>query len=550
MPVAAQRSETPRITVMTFQSPEKELGAKAADILRERLAEDFSSRTLQTISTADVIKVLDASGFDIADPLVPNDEYLLAKSIRVDMYVTGIIFHLAQGYRVEPKLILTREIRPSQPLPVQTSERLDDAMASVSRSVREAVKQLAGEKQCVANARSGKIREAITAANAATAAYPRAVLSRLCVEAVYYDLYRQAKTQTDSLAYSDSALIVASQVLQYDSVSLEPLKLSVELYRFRRDSVNYRRALMRLGSADSSNTVLLNQIVNELAASGDLVNAKIRVQKLLEQMPGDPRALRTALSVYSAAKDWAAIVATGEELAKADTSSADTSYFFRMGAAHSELKEPAKAAEVFAQGTAKFPNNADLWFFYSKALEETGQIQEAEIALEKAVRLNPTQYAVYLLRRVERLVQANQYDSVYTLLPQLVAKGVPSQNAATMAFTIGHKFFLAGNANKDRAEWERARKFLHLSNSISPTPNAQFFEGATAFSILQSAATEGAATKSCPLAQLAREAYGSAQANLTLVTGDSKFQSNAQGMLQYLPQFKASIDSQIKAYCK
>jgi tetratricopeptide (TPR) repeat protein len=205
--------------------------------------------------------------------------------------------------------------------------------------------------------------------------------------------------------------------------------------------------------------------------------------------------------------------------------------------------------EILAQGTAKFPQNAKLWFVYSKALDSVGQKQEAQVALEKAVQLDPKTFATQLLITVQQFSGAKQYDSAYVTLQTLVTKGVPDSAIALMALSIGDTLFRSGNASQNRADWQQALRFTRLSNKLWPSEAAQFLQGATAFSILQSAATEAVATKSCPLAQLERDSYAEAQSVLVGIK-DQKYQSHAQMMLQYIPQFKASIDSQLRLYCK
>jgi len=546
---AAQHGDARKATVMTLQSDEKGLGATASDLLRTRMSKDFSSKTLYTIPTKDVASYLESSGFTLEDPLSFSDEKTLATQVHADFYISGIVSHTSAGYHVVPRMVLSRDMTLAQPLPEQTAPKLEDAMAAVSKSVVAAARQLDFERQCIGQAVGGKVREAIAAASAGVAAYPQATLARMCAQNVYYDLYAKSKTHQDSLAYADSALAWSMQILQYDSTSVPPLTVAVELFRFRGDSARYLNALVNLVHADTSNNKRVEQVINELTAAHQMTLAQQLVGSLLERSPGDPNTLNLAFAVYSAANNWAKIATTGQEIAKYDTTAMDSLYFIRMGVAYNQTHETQKAVDLFAEGTAKHPKNATLWFAYSRALFAVGQKQQGNEALKKAVELDP-KYAKQLLRPAQDFLDAKQWDSTYTAVQSAVASGADKDPASQIAMSAGGQLFRAANTSHSRDDFQSSIRFFELANQLKPDVKAQFFAGTAAFQIMQSAATEANKTKNCQTAQTANEAYQTAQTNLSAAEKDATYHDQASGMLKYLPQFKPAIASQLKNFCK
>jgi len=547
----AQRPEAPRITVMTLQSQEANLGAQAADVLRNRLSRDFSARQLQTLPTEAINPFLEQSGFPPNEALSPTDEKQLASLVRADYYVTGSITHTPAGFHVEPRLVLSRDLTLVQPLPVSDASKLDNAMSNVSHSVRDALKQIEGENKCRSLASSGNVPGALAAARSGVAAYPRATLARICVMNVFGSLHDQAKTHADSIAYADSALAASREIVQYDPANVPAYKLQSVLYKFVGDSVRARQALLGLVRADPTNTTQTVQVVNDLAASGNAKDAIPLVRELLEKNPGDAKMLNTAFLVYLYAHNWQGVTQVGPDLIKADTAMADTLYYTRIAVAYDSLNQPQKAAEQLAQGVAKFAGNADLWIQYARDLEKAGQLQQAREAWDRAGQLNPKIGLRLALKNADTLFKSGKYDSAYAILDHIATTAPDNKPVvASIALSYGSATYKKASGTKDRAEFMNALRFFKMSQNAAPTPAAQFFIGATNLGIMQLATTEAQASKSCQAAQLARAAYTEAANNLPAGKNDSGYATMADQMLEYLPQYRPAIESQVKVFCK
>ena len=120
--------------------------------------------------------------------------------------------------------------------------------------------------------------------------------------------------------------------------------------------------------------------------------------------------------------------------------------------------------------------------------------------------------------------------------------------APKLALNEGSDAYKAGNVSKNRADLQRAVQFLTLSDQLEPSTDAKFLAGASAFLIGQSAVNEAQETKSCALARLAKESFGTAQENVP--AGLQSYADAAKQLLTAIPQFTPAVDDQIRRFCR
>jgi tetratricopeptide (TPR) repeat protein len=553
-PSAHAQDAKSRITVMTFQSNDKGTGAKAADELRNQLKDKFDAKDVYVLPTKDVNNTLEQSGFSPTEPLAPNDEKALANLLRADEYVTGSVNKGANGaLTVNARLVLARDNTLSQALPPAVSPKIGDAMDALSKSIRDAMKQLNGEQNCISKARAGDVPGALAAARQGVAAYPQATLARLCSANVFYSEYAKSTSHADSVAFADSVLGVTRLIAQQDPMSVAALKFNAELYKVIGDSAEARSTLLALIRADPTNDKLITQVINELAGSGHAKDAEPLVKELLDRSPGDPQLLHTAFLVYLAANDWQQAVTIGPELIRADTSAADASYYTRMAAAYTNLgqaSDSALAISTLQAGAAKYPNNADLLLPLASALRKANRVPEAVEVLKKAIAANPNNPQALLLL-ADSYAQSNQEDSVGALLQRAsTLPGADKSTLAQYALGQGNNMYKAATASKDRNQFLNAIKMLQLSDSIEPSVDAKFLAGVSAFSVAQSAYNEANTSKSCELAQLAQQNLTLAQTGLQAGMADDKYKPAASQYLPVISQFLPASAAQVKKFCK
>ena len=535
---SAQRgapAPVPRVMIPTFMSAEKDLGLQAAEALRSRVTRDTDVRRLIVIPKADINNTLNASGYSTTEPLQPNDAKALAVLLRADEYMDGVVTKTPTGVKIEARLVLARDQNVAQPLPAAEAAKLDQAAAAVSKSYQQAREQLASEKTCYSSLREGKYNEAITAGRSALSKYPQGTIAMVCIANAYQELKQP-----------DSVLSVAERISAIDPRSIPALRFQADIYGTRNNSAKQLEALTRLMAADPSNDRLREQVIASLVQAGKAADAIPIIEEALRANPGDPQTLRTAWRVYLAANQWEKALATGGEMIKADTALADTAYYVRSGAAAAQIS-PARAAQVLAAGTAKFPTNASLLLVQANALAKAGQNAQALPILNRVLISNPRIEGGYAQKALI-FSNMNMPDSVLTTIRTGVAAGADKKQLGQIALKTGNDAYKAGNASKNRVDLGRAVAFLKVADELDPSADAKFLAGASAFLIGQSAVTEAQETKSCTLARLAKESFGTAQENIP--AGLQSYKEAAQQLLTAIPQFTPAVDDQIRRFCK
>ncbi len=525
----------PRIMIATFASADKDLGVQAGEALRNRVTRDTDVRKLIVIPKNDINNTLNASGYSTTEALQPNDANALAKLLRADEYMEGVVSKTPTGVKIEANLILSRDMNLRQPLPAAEGAKLDQAAAIVSKSYQAAREQLAAEKNCYMLGREGKHQEAILMARSAVQKFPTGTIAMVCMANAY-----QAQNQADSV------LAVSERIAAVDPRNISALRFMADIYGTKNNQAKQLQALTRLMAADPSNERLREQVIASLVQAGQAQMAVPIVEEGLRSNPGDPSSLKTAWRVYLAAQQWEKALTTGSELIRADTAAADTAYYIRSGSAASQISA-ARSAAVLAEGATKFPGNSTLWVVQANALAKDQKYPAALIAVNRAIAINPRVDGGFAQKALI-LSSMNMPDSVLAVVRAGQASGADKKTLAQVALKAGSDAYKVGNASKKREDLQRAVQFLTLSDQIESSADAKFLAGASSFLIGQSAVTEAQETKSCTLARLAKSSFAVAQENVP--AGLASYADAAKQLLTAIPQFTPAIDDQIKRFCK
>ena len=559
-PVLAQRAPAtgPRLMVPVFAGP-KPLGLQTADELRERLKTDYQLRTIWTVPKTDITGILDASGFRTDTAVSNADLRELARTARADEILIGTVTRTPNGVHVEPRLVLSRDLAISQPLPPVDAGNVGGAVKAISREVGDARKQLDAYNKCETAARAGNYDAAIQAANAGTSTYATATLVRICRLNAY--LAKKAPTDTiianakDILRLDPKnkiALNAAGQALSDKSDALAKTD-SVQAAALNDQAVQYWTTLI---SVDPSDTRMLETVIRKIVVSANPSIALPIIDDAVTDNPGNLQLLRLQWLIHLAAKDYRKSVDIGRTMVQMDTSLADTTYYTRQAAALTSVNDTAGAAAIVSEGVRKFPNNIGLASFQAQALKNAGKLPEAKAAYANLLRLNPKLEHGWL-----QIAQINesmgQPDSALAALKMAVQSGSDSASfVAQYALSIGNSKYKAANALKmgepadnqvKRAAMQQAITYLALSDSLAPSPTPKFLLGVAYFTVAQTAATDAPKLKSCDLATTADQALNKAQINLT--QGGSTAPDAARQYLGFAAQFRPAIDGQIKKFC-
>ncbi len=536
VPAVAQRTadDAQRILVTVFQSSDKQLGAKAANAVRDKLAKEYNPRDVWVIPTTDINNTLTASGYPTDDALGPSDARQLAVQVRADQYVDGTVAQTPTGYRIEARMVLSRDQTLAQVLPPAEASSLDRAAQQVVNSIKDARRQTTGELNCYRAFREGKYDQAVAAARKALESSPNGTLATICLGNAYGALKQQ-----------DSVQAIGERIIAKDPRNVSALRWLAEIYGIKNDP---RRipTLTALLAADPTNLKLQQQVVNELAQSGQAALAVPIIVDLVQANPGDPTILRTGWLVLLAAKDFERAINVGSELIRVDTTAADTSYYIRTAGAYTSLNRADSAAAILARGARRYPSNLTLQLFSAQSLVKAGRFSEGAAAARQIIALDPKNINAYVL-----LVQSQkQPDSVYAVLaalqntPDSSARGVLGQLALQQAGTAIN----VAQQSKLREDFQRAVRFAQLSDKFSPSVDASYITGVAAYYIAEGAIQDAVKSKSCPLARMAQENFNLVQT--TLPAAGRAHPDVAAQVLGAVQQYGPSVSQAVRQYCK
>src|SRR3954470_24282708 len=185
-PLVAQSTKTgERVMISVLQSSDKDLGVQAAEAIRNQLQKQTNIRDLVVVPKADINNSLVSSGYTTTEALAPGDAKALATLVRAPQYVDGTVAKTPTGYKIDARLIISRDMTRGQVLPSAQAAKLDDAANQVAKSIKDARRQLAGEETCHNNVMQDKYQEAVPAARAALAGYPNANIAAACLVDAY-----------------------------------------------------------------------------------------------------------------------------------------------------------------------------------------------------------------------------------------------------------------------------------------------------------------------------------------------------------------------------
>ena len=537
---------TPRLMVTPFRGNEKGLGSEASEAVLDKITDDIPLKTLFVIPKKYVCQQLEASGFSCDSTPDPITSKLLATALRADEYLEGTVTKTANGYKLDTRMVLTRDNSMVQPLPTVEGGKIKDLAKQVSNELQAARKQLPDERKCELAIRDGKLQDAATAAQAAIAAYPRSTIGRVCLANAYLAMKMPA----------DSIINVTSKAIELEPRLKPALALAADAYKAKFDATKDSTALDKavdtwaaMLAADPKNTRLVQDVTEKIAATGKAARAKPIIVKAVEENPGDPSLVHLKWLILQATKDYAEAAATGEQMIKSDTAAADTTFFSRQAALYALAEQPQKAAETTARGVAKFKNNAGLWSLNSQTQRLAGQTQAAVEAANTAIKLDPKAEHAYF-RKAQAALDLQQPDSAVAALRAGLVAGQDSSIIATTVLALGSQAYKAADSTKPPKieDFQRALSTLALADSIAPSAQAKYLMGVSAYRVGDIAVRENQTAKTCDLAKLAEASFLTAQINVA--AGGSVDPKTAQTLLGGLQQYTPAVESQVKKFCK
>jgi tetratricopeptide (TPR) repeat protein len=562
---AQQKFTTQVMIVPAFRSSDRGLGGKAGDVIRGRVAAAFPKSDLRVVSNGDVDDWLRRSGFEENVALSEGELHELAKKFRADERIFGTVTRTAGRVRIDAALALIRDLRLSQPL-VGEGASVNEAAEIVAKDAIAARAQLVPLRQCENLAREGKPREAAAAAAVGVAAYPRAVLARVCMLTALVKIG----------SAPDTIESVASAVLKTASTNAIALENLAAAYEGEGKAAEAAPVWVRLLATDSTNEDLTERVVTALSREGNATLAQPLIDRGTDLHPDNLFLLKLRWLVHLATKDWKGAIASGEKLLEHDPATrGDPEFYSRLANAYRSDSQPARGLATVAVAVTKFPEHAPLYIVYLQMLHAESEAalprglaafpENPELHVLAAQSLKTAGNAAGAMAETKRALAANpklshgflqlaqlqfdvgQVDSAFESTQQAPKFGEDSATVATFALARGNALYKAATGTQKRQDYQTAMKFLALAEHLKPSPQAKFLLGASALSVSQSAATEAPSTKSCDLSKLADSSLTEAQINL--VSGGSVAPDAAKTYLDYVAKLRPYIDDQLKTYC-
>lgn len=547
-PAQGPLPDTPKLMVTVFNSRELPLGVQVADAIRTRVQNTVNVRQLWVIPKTEIVSYLESSGYKADSSLGPSDLRELGKLLRADEVLGGTVTRTPTGIRVEPRLMLARDPSLAQPLPAIEAESPSAAARQIERSVQEARKQLADNRNCENNIRDSKWDAALAAARAGIAKFPGATIARLCLANVFLAMK----------AAPDSVLKVTDEIRRLDPKNSMALRFAQAAYKAKGDNEGAVRALVGLLALEPHNITLQQQVVTELAQLGKPEIAIPIVDTLIAQNPGDPQLLRQKwllLLNAAAAADTGDVkrkffddaVVAGEAMVRLDTMLADSSYWGRQIAAATQGSQPAKAIEMASRATQKYPASAEFWFLKGNAERKAGQLQMADESLRRAYGIDPKYQALTLLLAQTNL-ELGRMDTVVAMVRRNVAAGEDPKTWAGFLLAPAQAAWKIADSTKKKDDYLKVLALAQESDKLSMSPTAAFFVGISSFSIAMDALQAAQKPKSCALAREAQDNFLLTQTNMP--RGGAIDAGTARTVLGYVAQYAPTAEQMVKAYCK
>ncbi len=550
-PVALEAQRTPApgapfmlVTAFRTADNDKTLAVKAADEMRSQLTARISSRELWVIPKQQVEGYLEGSGYATDEPLNTLDAKQLGQVLRADEILVGTVTKTADGFSVGGAIALTRDMALRDVVAPGEGKTLAAAAADFTRKLQVVRKQLEHERKCNSALRDGNSAAAEAAARAGIAAYPEAMISRVCLVFAL----SQAKKSPDEV------LAAAKDVLDRDPRQPRALYVAMEQYLIKGDTNSMAQTASQLVAVEAGDPRLVEQIVGNLEAMRRADVALPILETALKETPEDPDLLRLQFRLLIASARWKDVIEKGQVLAVVDTASADVKYFERMAAAYQADSQPQKSAEVLARGVAKFPEDPNLPLTLGQVLQGIGQYPQSIDALRKALAIEPKMPNA-------RLLMARAYnemampDSVMSVLRAAAANGEDKATTSGYATTLANGFLKITNEQKTLAAARKIIPFAKLAEEIDPTNiNAKFILGLGHFFVAQFAATdlpEVAKTDRAAACALAKEAQEAAtQAQIFIPQGGRVDPNTAGAVLGVLPNISGYAEQQVGLLCR
>jgi tetratricopeptide (TPR) repeat protein len=546
------------------------IARRVADAVRSRTDKLSDDKEVNVISGADIRAELTKASFPTDSALPRSELRLLGSKFRMDEFVEGTVERAPGGVRLRSQLVLVRDERFIQPLPLVSGREPDKIADQVAKSLISLRAQIPYERRCENHLREGRSADAIRSAREGIALVPRGTLVRICL------VMALRTTPVPALTLLEEAKAILA--LHPESAhALEAAAIALDSLHRREEAASM---WLRLVATDSLNVGLIERVVWALAFGGNSRQAEPLIMQASEDHPENLQLLRQRWHVLSENKRWPGAIEAGELVLARDTSVVrDSTFFLKLATAYRANKQPFKSIETVSRGVALFPGDARLYALYTQfvraeadtviprglnlfpksaellalnaqLLRSRGKVAESLEASRMAVALDSTiTQGELMIAQAE--MELGRPDSALASLRRALSRGEDSAVVAQFALSKGNAISRAANGTKSRDDFRLAMRFLAFADSVRPSVQAKFLMGAAAFSVTQSALSDAPAAtdkmQSCVLARLGAETLPLAVTSIG--AGQEVAPEAAKQYLDYLGKLQPYLDKQLEVFC-
>jgi hypothetical protein len=557
----AQEFTTQTLLVAPFDAENARLSRAIERGARSRLARAANRREVRVIGSDTIESSLRRAGYREDVRLGLGETRLLSRMMRADEVVVGVVAAKGNFVHVNAHIVLPRDWRLRQPLPLIRATTPAAAADTLSQYVMRARAQMIGLRRCENAMREDDHARAIKSAEEGVSSYSASTLARTCLAVAL----RLSGTR------SDSVIRVAEAVLSRDSLSIVA---AVVRARSLADSSAALAAWSYVLQLRPDSIDLGLSAVEELLRLHDAERALQGAQLLLAIHKDEPRVRRVSFRAFIALARWKEAATLGDSLDWQDVAfRSDSTYAIRhiealrlSGDTLSALSKSARSVKefpsdkslylqyaqivkaedgaVFPRGLALFPEASELHVLAAREAVAAGKRRDALASLGAAVQSDSTLTQGFL-QMAELWFGEEQPDSAIAAIARAPRGGARSELVRTYAIARGRQMI---RAVPDTAFliWRRAIALFSLADSVDSREDTRGLLAASNLQVARGSLVVSQKTRDCPNATRASETLGVTALMLERGVGEG---ATADQLREAYDQMRPIAEAATKSYC-
>ncbi len=558
----AQEFTTQTLLVAPFESSNPRISRQVERGARSRLARAANRREVRVIGSDTIEASLRYAGYDDKMRLGSGETKSLSRLMRADEVVVGAIEARGSLVQVKAEILLPRDWRLRQPLPVIRATTPAAAADTLSQYVMRARSQMIGLRRCENAVRMFDHAHAIKSAEEAVARYNASTLARTCLAVAL----RMNGTAPDSV------MRVADAVLDRDSLSIVAAVVRANSLADSSAALPAWALVVRL-RPDSLDLGL--SAVEQLLRLHDAERALQGAQLLLAVHEGELRVRRVVFRAYVTLSRWNEAAVLGDSLDWQDVAfRSDSTYAIRhiealrlSGDTLSALSKSARSVKefpgdkslylqyaqivkaediaVFPRGLALFPNASELHVLAAREAVAAGKRRDALASLGAAVEFDSSLTQGFL-QMAELWFGENEPDSAVAAIARAPRTGARSELVRTYAMARGRQM-IRSVSDTAFTVWRHAIALFALADSVDSRDDTRSLLVASNLQVARGSLLVASKSRDCPNATRANDALAIAATMLERGVGDGE--SGTQ-LREAYEQMLPIAESAITGYCK